>query len=181
MSPPIFIETERLYLRQWKPTDAATYIAMNHDQHVMEFFPATLTETQSLDHMNRMISQIDEKGYGLFAVETKADHSFIGFTGFSHPTFDAYFTPCIEIGWRLVESYWNKGFATEAAEACLNFGFKKLALTDIYSFTFVDNIRSEKVMQKIGMKKEGEFDHPLLAGHYLQKHILYKISKPITP
>ncbi len=173
----IFIETERLYLRQWQPDDEAAYITMNNDEKVMQFFPSTLTAEQSLQHIYRMKEHITKVGYGLFALEKKEDHSFIGFTGFSHPAFDASFTPCIEIGWRLAASSWNRGFATEAAKACLVYGFKTLAFEDVYSFTAVNNAKSEQVMKKIGMQKAGEFDHPLLQkGHSLQKHVLYKIS-----
>ena len=177
MAAKIFIETERLNLRQWQTSDEATYIAMNSDAEVMEFFPSVLTAAQSLSHINKMREQIDKEGFGLFAVERKEDNAFIGYTGFAYPRFEAAFTPCIEIGWRMAKEYWNKGYATEAAKACLAFGFDTLQLKNIYSFTAVKNIRSEKLMQKIGMHKEGEFDHPLLEnGHPLQKHVLYKIS-----
>ena len=176
MNAKIFIETERLYLRQWQPGDEVMYIEMNQDNEVMDFFPSTLTAEQSLQHIGRITEHIDNFGYGLFAVEKKDDHSFIGFTGFSHPAFKADFTPCTEIGWRLARAYWNQGFATEAAKACLLFGFAKLSLKEIYSFTAVHNIRSEKVIKKIGMQKTGEFEHPLLEeGHRLKKHVLYKI------
>ena len=177
MGSQIFIETERLFLRQWKETDAEVYIKMNLDKAVMEFFPSTLTAEQSRQQVGRMTEQITDNGYGLFAVERKEDHSFIGFTGFSHPAFESWFTPCVEIGWRLAKPYWNYGYATEAAKACLVFGFTILLLKDIYSFTTVHNTRSEPVMKKIGMQQLDLFDHPLLKeGHHLQKHVLYKIS-----
>jgi ribosomal-protein-alanine N-acetyltransferase len=103
---------------------------------------------------------------------------FIGYTGFAHPTFESHFTPCVEIGWRLSKENWNQGFATEAALACLHYGFKKLAFNEIYSFTATINLPSIKVMEKIGMKKQGEFEHPALAeGHKLKTHVLYKIAK----
>jgi RimJ/RimL family protein N-acetyltransferase len=178
MNPSIFIETDRLYLRQWQLSDYAAFIEMNSDTEVMRYFPSTLLPEQSMALIGRITKQIDESGYGLFAVEKKEDHSFIGFTGFSHPRFEAYFTPCIEIGWRLHNSYWNKGFATEAAKACIAYGFEKLKFNDIYSFTSVQNKPSERVMQKIGMQPSGIFDHPMLEdGHILQKHLLYKIIK----
>ncbi len=180
MVKEIFIETERLYLRQWIYIDAEEYIAMNRDPEVMKFFPSVLTPDQSNDHMHRMEDDITKQGYGLFAVCLKKDDSFIGFTGFAHPKFEAFFTPCIEIGWRIARKYWNQGYATEAAKACIDFGVEKMTWKEIYSFTSVLNTRSENVMKKIGMQKEGEFDHPLLAeGHPLQKHVLYKISQTI--
>ena len=178
MRAKIFIETERLLLREWLPADAAFYINMNQDAAVMEFFAAKLTEEQSILHIERIRKQIKNTGYGLFAIERKEDKAFIGFTGFSHPAFDAFFTPCVEMGWRIAHHYWNKGYATEAAKACLVFGFQKMGWKDIYSFTSVLNTRSENVMKKTGMHKEGEFDHPLLEnGHRLLKHVVYKISQ----
>src|SRR5437868_1920445 len=92
----VFAETERLLLRQWQPSDEAPYCRMNADQEVMAFFPATLTHPESSAHIGRMSLQIAETGYGLFAVERKSDHAFIGFTGLSIPSFDCFFTPCIE-------------------------------------------------------------------------------------
>ena len=177
MITSIFIETERLYLRQWRSSDHEPYIAMNLDKEVMEFFPATISAEESIFHKTRMRNNIEEKGYGLFAMERKNTNEFIGFTGFSHPKFEADFTPCTEIGWRIAKEHWNLGFATEAAKACLAFGFRNFKFEEIYSFTSVHNKRSEQVMLKIGMKKMGEFDHPILAqGHYLQKHVLYKTT-----
>ncbi len=178
MTAKIFIETDRLVLRDWISSDQALYIDMNQDESVMEFFPSVVTAEQSLTHIERIRELINGAGYGLFAVERKEDNAFIGFTGFSHPRFKATFTPCVEIGWRLASNYWNKGYATEAAKACIDFGFEKMQWKDIYSFTSVLNTRSENVMKKIGMQKEGEFDHPLLDdSDPLQKHVLYKISQ----
>jgi RimJ/RimL family protein N-acetyltransferase len=182
MTAKTFIETDRLLLREWIPADDMFYINMNRDESVMEFFPSILTEAQSLMHTERITGLIKEKGYGLFAVERKEDSAFIGFTGFSHPGFEASFTPCVEIGWRIGSKYWNKGYATEAAKACIDFGFEKMGWKDIYSFTSLLNTRSENVMKKIGMNKESEFNHPLLAEeHPLQKHVLYKISQTKQP
>ncbi len=178
MKPNVYIETERLYLRQWQPSDTETYVAMNADKEVMEFFPSTLTAEESITHINRMTNHIAEHGYGLFAMERKDNNAFIGFTGLWHPKFEAFFTPCSEIGWRIKKENWNQGFATEAAKACLSFGFEQLKLKEIFSFTSIHNKRSEQVMKKTGMQKIGEFDHPSLSnGHYLQKHILYKTKK----
>ena len=176
MESKIFIETDRLLLRQWKETDCSTYISMNLDKEVMEYFPSLLSEVKTRQHIDSIQLTIEQNGYGLFAIERKDTHSFIGFTGFAHPKFEAAFTPCVEIGWRLARDQWGMGFATEAAKACLAYGFRTLQFSAIHSFTSVLNTRSEQVMKKIGMQKNGEFDHPLLEeGHYLQKHVLYTI------
>jgi len=174
----IFIETPRLILRQWKASDHDPYIQLNRDSEVMEFFPSLSTRDETLAQIDRHILHINRYSYGFFAVERKDNKQLIGFTGLSHPRFEAWFTPCVEIGWRLSKANWGQGFATEAAKACLEFGFNTLALNEIYSFTSVHNVRSEQVMIKIGMIKQGFFEHPQIeAGHFLERHVLYKISR----
>lgn len=172
----IFLETPRLILRQWEQKDHEPYISLNADPEVMEFFPSVKTPAETLAQIKKISAYIDQHGYGFFAVERKDNHQFIGFAGICEPGFEAYFTPCIEIGWRLSKENWGQGFATEAALACLDFGFNKLNLNEIYSFTSIHNKPSEKVMQRIGMSKTGEFEHPSIAdGHWLKRHIVYKI------
>ncbi len=142
-------------------------------------FPSALTGQETLAQIERLTDHIRKYGYGFFAVERKDNHEFIGFTGLSNPGFEVYFTPCIEIGWRLSRANWGHGFATEAAGACLDFGFNVLNDNEIYAFTATDNIRSERVMIKLGMTRQGTFEHPLIEdGHPLKKHLLYKIIRP---
>jgi len=177
MGLKIFIETPRLILRQWKTSDYDPYIQLNQDSDVMEFFPSVSTKEETLAQIDRFITHIDQHGYGFFAVERKDNGQFIGFTGLSRPRFEAYFMPCVEIGWRLSKANWGQGFATEAALACLDFGFD-IGLDEIYAFTSVHNKKSEHVMLKAGMLKQGEFEHPLIEdGHFLKQHVLYKISR----
>ena len=176
-APQVFIETKRLILRQWKPSDEDPYVQLNQDTDVMEFFPSVLSKAETLAQIERITNHITEYGYGLFAMERKDNHQFIGFTGLSHPQFESYFTPCVEIGWRLSRTNWNKGFATEAAKACRDYGLHTVKLNEIYSFTSVYNVRSEQVMIRIGMQRQGVFDHPLIEdGDILKRHVLYKIS-----
>lgn len=173
-----FIETPRQTLRQWKQSDEEPYIKLNADPQVMEYFPSVKTPAETLAQIKKISDYIDKNGYGFFAVERKDSHQFIGFTGLCDPGFEAHFTPCVEIGWRLSKDNWGQDFATEAALACLDFGFDKLDLNEIYSFTSVHNDRSEKVMQRIGMNKIGEFNHPLIAdGHWLKRHVVYRIRR----
>jgi [ribosomal protein S5]-alanine N-acetyltransferase len=175
--PNTFIETPRLILRQWQEGDHEPYIQLNADPEVMKFFPSVMAPVQTAAQIEKIAAYIDQHGYGFFAVERKDNRQFIGFTGLGDPGFKADFTPCIEIGWRLSKENWGQGFATEAALACLDFSFDKLGLDEIYSFTSIYNKRSELVMQRIGMSKIGEFDHPLIAdGHILKKHVVYKIA-----
>lgn len=181
----LYIETERLLLREWTPNDLPTFIKMNQDPEVMEFFPKTLDSKESTDFYQRICKELDEAKYGLFAVERKSDHKFIGYTGLHKACFPANFTPCIEIGWRLIKDAWNQGYATEAAKACLRYGFINLNIKEIYSFTAAINKRSERIMQKIGLQKIGEFDHPnVVPENRLCRHVLYKSfhseDKPLT-
>ena len=126
----------------------------------------------------RISTFIEEKGFGLFAVEERHTREFLGFIGLSIPTFTEHFTPCVEIGWRLGQRFWHQGFATEGARACLNYGFSALMLHEIVSFTSKLNTRSIAVMERIGMHFRGEFEHPNLApGHRLRTHVLYAASR----
>src|SRR5438552_3901183 len=104
---------------------------------------------------------------------------FAGFVGLSVPRFESHFTPCVEIGWRLAAPYWGRGYATEGARAALAVGFETLGLGEIVSSTVPANLRSRRVMEKIGMARDpdDDFDHPALPeGHRLRRHVLYRIA-----
>jgi ribosomal-protein-alanine N-acetyltransferase len=100
--------------------------------------------------------------------------------GLQVPRFEAAFTPCVEIGWRLAAEQWGRGYASEAARAALVFGFERLGLEQIVSFTTTTNTRSSRVMENIGMRRDPreDFDHPAMpAGHRLRQHVLYRIDR----
>jgi RimJ/RimL family protein N-acetyltransferase len=92
-------------------------------------------------------------GFGLYAVERKEDHAFMGYTGLHQIAFDVDFAPGIEIGWRLAHEYWGQGYAPEVATACLEYTRNKTDIKELFSFTSLLNQRSERVMQKIGMER----------------------------
>lgn len=170
------IETDRLILRSWKPEDLPLFTEMNKDARVMRYFPSTLTNEQTELFYNRIQSEFERNGWGLYAVELKSNGTFIGYVGLHEIGFDSDFTPGIEIGWRIAADYHNQGFATEAAKEVLKLA-KKKSLQRLYSFTAKLNAPSERVMQKIGMTKIGEFEHPnLLLDSPLRTHMLYKID-----
>lgn len=170
------IETPRLILREWRFSDFVPFAKMNADSEVMRYFPNTLTKEASDNFAHRIIAEMKTRGYGLFAVELKSTGKFIGYVGLHEIAFDVGFKGEIEIGWRLDKDYWNKGYATEAAQAVLKFA-KSLGLKKIFSFTATVNKPSERVMQKIGMEKIGEFEHPVLEpGHWLRRHVLYTVT-----
>ncbi|WP_202077630.1 GNAT family N-acetyltransferase [Caldalkalibacillus salinus] len=173
----IYFESERLLFRDWEDKDIDMFINMNQDRDVMAYFAHMPTEPQIMTFLQAIKAEFEQYGYGLYAVETKSDEKCIGFIGFHWATFEAEFTPCIEIGWRLVKEAWGNGYATEGAKACLAYGFNELKFKDVYSFTTKLNTRSENVMRKIGMSKCLEFDHPRVdRNSKLLRHVLYHIG-----
>ncbi len=175
------IRTKRVLLRQWRTEDLPTFAALNADPKVMEFFPSSLSREQSDAVAAKIMRLIDQRGWGFWALEIPFVADFAGFVGLHVPEDDLPFNPCVEIGWRLGRQYWGNGYATEAAKAALDFGFMHLGLAEIVAFTAASNLRSQRVMQKLGMTRdEAVFEHPVIeVGHPLRTHVLYRISKPI--
>jgi RimJ/RimL family protein N-acetyltransferase len=180
MDTPIYLlRTPRLGLRRWSPADLEPCAQMNADPAVREFFPSGLmTRDQTAEMIRRLEEHFDQYGYGFYALDVLDTGEFIGFAGLSHPTgFEAWFVPCMEIGWRLRREAWGHGYATEAARACLQHGWKALGLEKIYAYTAELNVRSQRVMDKIGMVRAGEFDHPKIGdGHPLRRHLVYEVG-----
>jgi len=167
------IRTERLVLRQWRNEDREPFAALNADPIVMEHFPSTMTREASDAFVDFNIAKIAERGWGLWAVE--ADGQFIGFVGLNEPRF----RPGVEIGWRLAREAWGHGYATEAAQAVLAFAFGELELDEVISFTSTTNVRSQRVMERIGMTRDpaDDFDHPNVADERLRRHVLYRVTR----
>lgn len=180
MNLPHELRTERLLLRWWRAEDREPFALLNADPRVAEFLPGTLTRAESDARAERIEAHFAEHGFGLWAVEVPGTAPFAGFVGLSVTTFAAAFTPCVEIAWRLDAHHWGCGYATEGARAALAFGFEHLGLAEMVSFTVPANVRSRRVMERIGMRHdpEGDFDHPLLAeGHPLRRHVLYRLRR----
>jgi RimJ/RimL family protein N-acetyltransferase len=173
------LRTGRLLLRRWRASDRGPFADLNAEPEVMEYFPKSLSRAESDRLVERVEDELERRGYGLWALEVLASGEFIGFTGLAPVSFEAHFTPAIEIGWRLARSAWGRGYATEAAVAALAFGFEEIGLDEIVSIAVVENRRSRAVMERIGMKRdpEGDFDHPSLPiGDPLSRHVLYRIA-----
>jgi RimJ/RimL family protein N-acetyltransferase len=156
---------------------------MNTDPRVMEFLPGPLSRQESDAVADRIEAHFQQRGFGMWAVEVPGAAPFAGFIGLSIPRFEAHFTPCIEVGWRLDAAHWNRGYATEGARAALDFGFRWLQAEQIVSFTVPLNVRSRRVMERLGMTRsaDDDFDHPMLAeGHPLRRHVLYRLKRPET-
>jgi len=180
MNPPT-LQTPRLRLRPWTDHDLPAFAALNADPRVMEFFAQTLTPEESAAAATRIRAHMDLRGFGFWAVEVLGTPGipFAGFVGLAVPRFESYFTPCVEIGWRLAFDHWRHGYATEAATAALHFGFTALQLPEIVAFTVPANLRSRRVMERLGMtySPADDFDHPNLpADHPLRRHVLYRLS-----
>ena len=178
-----YIETERLYLRQWQASDFVVFAAMNADPEVMKYFPKLLSATVSDIIANKCQQLIEENGWGFWALSLKEgsdnNDAFIGFVGLNQTHAEMSFAPCVEIAWRLRKEYWGQGYATEAARASLDFAFSELALDEVVAFTAVINQRSQLLMARIGMTDtQDNFYHPALeSNHPLAEHVLYKITR----
>ena len=158
--PDYIIKTDRLGLRNWQEKDITPATKMNADKAVREFFPNTLSQLETEVFIKTMQHHFATHGYCYFAVDALETNEFIGFIGLSNQTFKSDFTPCVDIGWRLLPEFWGKGYATEGALACINFAFTTLKLKEVYAIAPELNLKSQRVMQKIGMTEYINFVHP---------------------
>jgi ribosomal-protein-alanine N-acetyltransferase len=112
------LTTSRLLLREWREEDREPFARMNADPLVMRYFPDVLSRRESDEGVDRVEAHFAGHGFGLYATELQETGEFIGFIGLNTPGFEAHFTPCVEIGWRLAAPYWNRGLATKARARC---------------------------------------------------------------
>lgn len=175
------LTTERLLLRPWRTEDLAPFAALNADAQVMRHFPACMSREESDLLAARILQHFDEHGFGQWIVERREDGAFLGVLGLARVSFEAAFTPAVEIGWRFNVAYWRQGYALEAARAALDFAFEQLQLEEVVAFTVPANLPSQGLMQRLGMIRDeaGDFEHPRLPeGHALRPHVLYRIRRP---
>lgn len=171
-------------MRAFEPADRAPFAAMNADPVVMEHFVRLMTAEDTDHFVDRIGAQWAEAGWGLWALERRDTGEFIGYTGLWSVRFEASFEPKVEVGWRLAAAHWGHGFATEAARAALDFAFDRLDWPEVVSFTAVGNVRSQAVMQRLGMQREpgSDFDHPAVPeGHPVRPHVLYRLRRQDAP
>ena len=176
----VTLKTERLILREWNEADREPFARMNADPRVMEYLGETMSREQSDEVADRIEAHFRAHGFGLCAVELAESGEFIGFIGLAVPTFEAAFTPCVEIGWRLAAEYWGAGLATKGAREIVRYAFEELGLAELVSLTAIRNERSRRVMAKLGMTHDAteNFDHPgLPAGDPLRRHVLYRLTR----
>ena len=177
------LTTERLLLRAWREDDREPFARTSADPEVMRWFPATMDKERSDAFVDRLIAIHDEFGFTAWAVEVRRSERgaspFVGFVGLMPTSFDppfAHADPCIEIGWRLARQWWGIGLATEAAGAALRWGLDEAGLPEIVSLTVPANLPSQAVMQRIGMRYDGVFEHPRGIGQWWGPHVLYRAA-----
>jgi RimJ/RimL family protein N-acetyltransferase len=166
-------------LRQWKDSDLEPFAQMNADPEVMRYLLAAMTRDEARDLMARLAATIDQRGWGVWAVEVERE--FAGMVGLNVPRWDLPFSPCTEVLWRLRRRFWGRGIAFSAASQALEQGFSQAGLDEIVAFTTPPNLRSIRLMERLGFQRDaaGDFDHPgVPAGHPLRSHVLYRKQRP---
>jgi RimJ/RimL family protein N-acetyltransferase len=185
MTDRVLLRTPRLTLREWRDEDRESFAAMNQDPRVMEHFAGPMERTTSDAFVDRLMRFHSSLGYTMWVVEVlhseRGSTSFAGFTGLMPPSFDPPFAhqePLVEVGWRLWPQWWGLGIASEAARVSLAHGFDVVGLPEIISLTVVANSPSRAVMERIGMRYDGEFDHPRAkSGDQWRQHVLYRMAR----
>ena len=178
MKKKYLFKSERLGFRNWTESDLKELEIMNSDVGVMEHFPKTLTKKENEELFEKLKHHYKKHNHTYFATEILVNNEFIGFIGLAYQEYRTEFTPAVDIGWRLKKSAWGKGYATEGAKKCLEYGFNELNLSKIIATCTLDNSKSENVMRKIGMKKMGNFKHPELEEYpKYEECICYGINK----
>ncbi len=176
---PVTLDTARLVLRPWRVEDLDPLFAINGDPDSMRHFLSVMTRAESDDWGRRMQAHIDSHGWGFWAVEERGGAPFVGVVGLMTIAWQARFTPAVEIGWRIAPAHRRRGFAAEAARRCLDFGFGTLGLREIVAFTIAANASSWRLMERLGMRADGGFEHPRLPpGHPKRPHLLYRLAAP---
>ena len=177
MLQPYLFTSDRLGFRNWRSTDLKTMSSINADKEVMQYFPSTQTAERTQQFINRMQEQYAERGYCYFAAEKLSNQELIGFIGLAYQSYEAPFTPCVDIGWRLAKNHWKLGYATEGARRCLQYAFQEVGLNQVYSVAPAINLPSIQVMKKIGLQFEYEFEHPLLLNFdRIRNCVLYSVD-----
>lgn len=175
---PYLFTSERLGFRLWTTADLEEFAQLNADRAVMEHFPSPLRKKEVKALIERLQHHYTTHGFTYYATQIQATGEFIGMIGLSYKEFHSPYTPAVDIGWRLKQSAWGKGYATEGAKRCLKLAFTNLQLDQVIAICPTSNHKSEKVMQQIGMQKLGTFDHPNLTDDpRLKTHLCYQTTK----
>jgi RimJ/RimL family protein N-acetyltransferase len=180
MSSSDELRTTRLLLRPCQQADVEPLARITADPRVMADLPAPLSRGECEALLERSHTHFRRHGFGLWAVEVPGQAPFIGLAGLWRVGLPVPVAPCVEIGWRLAPGHWGCGYATEAASTLLQFAFHQAALDEVVGFTVEANVRSCRVMEKLGMQRDParDFAHPLLpADHPFRQQRLYRIDR----
>ncbi|MGG3642059.1 GNAT family N-acetyltransferase [Bacillus gobiensis] len=165
----IILETERLFLRQYKEEDMSSLHSIFSDSETMKYYPSLFSFEQTQNWIKRNQERYQEDGYGLWGICLKETNELIGDCGLVKQKVDGRTE--VEIGYHIDKKYWSKGFASEAAKGCKEYGFCQLGLNKLISIIDPRNIPSIRVAEKIGFTKEKE------SFIFNKNHYIYSGSK----
>jgi len=167
-------------MRRWRDEDREPFAAMNADPAVMEHMQGLMTRERSDAFIDKVETWWEEHGWGLWAIEVPGVAPLAGYVGL----WPAHYLPGdpVEVGWRMIREHWGHGYVTEAAHEALRYGFEEVGLDEIVSFTVPQNVRSWRVMERIGLRRDpsGDFDHPnvdAVAHPHLVRHVFYRLGR----
>lgn len=163
------IETERLLLRMFRAEDLDTVYHLFSDADVQKHLSVEnkRTREQLKVTLKNLVSRWDERGFGVWCVTEKKTDEIVGYCGFQY--FDDM--PEVEIIFAFLKNFWGKGFATEAAKACLRYWFEELTSDEMFAATSPKNFASLRVLEKIGMSYVGQ------SAHYRMELVTYSTSR----
>ena len=165
-----------VHLRRLRAEDRQAFAALHADPAVMRYFAAPWTRQESDIVFDNIEQHWSEHGFGAWAIE--AGEEFAGWTGLKQFTNEMFFAPCVGLSYLLAARYWGQGLATAAAGEVLRHAFEQLQREEVVAFAAAANERSLRVMEKLGMSRDREFDHPKLPdGHPLRRHVLYRLAR----
>jgi ribosomal-protein-alanine N-acetyltransferase len=170
--------TERLEMRPLCADDIERVTGLAADPRVMALSGGPRSAAESRAWLDRQLAHLDEHGYGRYALIREAE--FVGCVGLMRDDFERGLVPGVEVAWHLHFAHWHQGYATEAARAVIEQGFRQFALPEVVAVTSVDNARSRRVMERLGMLRspQDDFDHPLHPeGDPLRRHVVYRLHQ----
>jgi RimJ/RimL family protein N-acetyltransferase len=178
----VIVETQRLILGTWLPSDRDLFREINADPKVMEFFPFRRSYEEADTFLARLNGMLKEDGLGFYAIVLKETQEPMGFCGLSRPNLPGVFPEqTVEIGWRLATRFWSNGYATEASSGILDWAFDAKNLDAVVSFAVEANQRSTGVMRRLGLHRirDLDFDHPRVPDTHphLKRHVVYAVTR----